>query len=62
MGRIALDVNDPKLKEDFTGVGRPTRWTLSYSVSATSLHEKVKKAHYEVSLEKLISSEAEETI
>ena len=61
MGRIALDVNDPKLKEDFTGVGRPTRWTLSYSVSATSLHEKVKKAHYEVSLEKLISSEAEET-
>ena len=46
MGRIALDVNDPKLKEDFTGVGRPTKWTLDSSISARELHNKLKEAHH----------------
>ena len=46
MGRIALDVNDPNLKEDFTGVGRPTKWTLDSSISARELHNKLKEAHH----------------
>lgn len=44
MERIALDVNDPKLKEDFTGIGRPTKWTLDSSISARELHNKLKEA------------------
>ena len=61
MDRIELDNDDPRLKEDFTGVGKPRRWTLATSISATSLHEKLKEAQHQVPVEILTSSEVEET-
>ena len=61
MDRIEFDVNDPKREEDFMGFGKVTRWTLDSSISATSLHEKLKEAQHQVPVEILTSSEVEET-
>lgn len=61
MDRIELDVNDPKREEDFMGFGKVTRWTLDSSISATSLHEKLKEVQHQVPVEILTSSKVEET-